>query len=141
MYFADCVRWCLPFGWRAATLAAFTRTIGSPVPAWGVIDTSGLLDEVIVVAWWPVVVAECPVTSSATGAPEVLPMVNATARPAAAAGTAANGRRRLTGELATGELATGELTTGELAVVSVLTKGFLPAEAALTRKAVCTAHW
>jgi hypothetical protein len=71
-------------------------------------------------------------------------MVNATARPAAAAGTAANGSRRLTGELAV--LAVLEVlevlaVLSVLSVVAVLTKGFLPAEAALTRKAACTAHW
>jgi len=72
------------------------------------------------------VVAECPVISSATGAADVFPMVNAAARPATAAGTAAYGSRRL---------------TGELAELSVRPKWVLPAKVALTRKAACRVHW
>src|ERR1700733_7086576 len=124
MYFADCVRWCLPFGWIAASLAPSNRATSAPLPGWWVIDTSEVPEEAVAGAWSPV--AECPVISSATGAPDVFPMVNAAARPATAAGTAAYGSRRL---------------TGELAELSVRPKRVLPAKVALTRKAACKVHW
>src|SRR5579864_4286365 len=120
MYVADGARWCLPFVGIAAITAEFIRTTGW-APGWWVSDTTAVLEEGVTGLLSPVV-AECPVISSATGAPDVFPMVNATARPAAAAGTAANGSRRL---------------TGELAELSVRPKRVLPAKVALTGKAAC----
>ena len=86
----------------------------------------GSLSEAAAEGWSPAAAVECPVISSATGAPDVFPMVNAAARPATAAGTAAIGSRRL---------------TVELGVLSVRPKRVLPAKVALTRKAACRVHW
>jgi hypothetical protein len=89
-------------------------------------ETTAEVPEAVLAGWSPAAAADCPVISSATGAPDVFPMVNATARPATAAGTAAIGRRRL---------------TVELVVLSVLPKRALPVKVALTRKAACRVHW
>jgi hypothetical protein len=59
----------------------------------------------------------------------VLAKATAAARPAIAAGAAANGSRRLI------------VVLDELAELSELPKGLLPAKVALTRKAAYTVHW
>jgi len=96
-----------------------------------VTDTSGVPEALALVAAWGVAAVGAgwcaDASATAEAPPGELPRAKAAAaRPANAAGAAANGSMRL---------------IGELAEFAGLPKGLLPAQVALTRKAACTVHW